>query len=450
MKKIVKIWFALVLSFTCVLGNVNGVKAAEAGTTKSNAIVMKEYQTYTKGWTSSNDTKKCYNKITVSNRGVLCFKIDNKTDSRGNELEFDLILYDENSNIVWRTDTENLDENVYEYTYWFDIGLTKGIYYLNIKPKFTVNYGTININYYYGFIESDSYEIENNNSKSKATKLKMNDVISGYIGDEDYSSGNNDYFKVKMEKGHIYEFQIRGYYTLEKDNVLVTLINPKNEKFSDLNWLQWEDYNYAYMYFQALYDGYYYLRLSGTNTSGINWYDIWVYDCGYYLENTKISLSNTSYTYTGEAIKPKVTVKHGSKTLKKDKDYTVSYKNNTKVGTATVTITGKGDYVGTVTKTFKINPKKTTINSLTAGSKKFTVKWSKKTVQTSGYQIRYSTSSSMSNAKTKTITKNTTTSATISGLSAKKNYYVQVRTYKNFNGKKYYSGWSDVKKIKTK
>ncbi len=59
-------------------------------------------------------------------------------------------------------------------------------------------------------------------------------------------------------------------------------------------------------------------------------------------------------TYTGKAIKQSPTVKLGGKTLKKGTDYTVSYKNNKNAGTATVTITGKGSYEGTVTKTFKI------------------------------------------------------------------------------------------------
>ena len=59
-------------------------------------------------------------------------------------------------------------------------------------------------------------------------------------------------------------------------------------------------------------------------------------------------------TYTGKEITPAVTVKDGTKTLKKDVDYTVAYSNNIKVGTATVTITGKGEYTGIATKTFQI------------------------------------------------------------------------------------------------
>lgn len=61
-----------------------------------------------------------------------------------------------------------------------------------------------------------------------------------------------------------------------------------------------------------------------------------------------------SYTYTTNAIKPTVTVKDGTTVLVQDTDYTVSYSNNTDVGTAAITITGKGAYKGNLTKTFAI------------------------------------------------------------------------------------------------
>ena len=61
-------------------------------------------------------------------------------------------------------------------------------------------------------------------------------------------------------------------------------------------------------------------------------------------------------TYTGSAIKPAPVVKFGGKTLKSGTDYTVSYKNNTNAGTATVTIKGKGNFNGSVNKTFTIKP----------------------------------------------------------------------------------------------
>jgi hypothetical protein len=59
-------------------------------------------------------------------------------------------------------------------------------------------------------------------------------------------------------------------------------------------------------------------------------------------------------TYRGALITPAVVVKDGTKTLQKDRDYTVTYANNLNVGTATITITGKGTYTEKKEGTFKI------------------------------------------------------------------------------------------------
>ena len=66
-------------------------------------------------------------------------------------------------------------------------------------------------------------------------------------------------------------------------------------------------------------------------------------------------LSVTSYIYDGKAKTPGVTVKDGTKTLVNGTDYTVKYSNNVNVGTATVTVTGKGNYTGSKSTNFKIN-----------------------------------------------------------------------------------------------
>lgn len=62
--------------------------------------------------------------------------------------------------------------------------------------------------------------------------------------------------------------------------------------------------------------------------------------------------------YTGEALTPDVTVKLGDKTLEKDADYTVEYRDNTKPGEATVTISGRGAYEGTVEAHFKVTKRR--------------------------------------------------------------------------------------------
>lgn len=103
------------------------------------------------------------------------------------------------------------------------------------------------------------------------------------------------------------------------------------------------------------------------------------------------------------------------------------------------------------TKPAKVTVKKTTLKSAkNAKGKKLVVKWKKNTAG-NGYQIQYSTSKKFAKGnKTKTISKNKTTSYTIKKLKKKKTYYVRIRTYKKVSEKTYYSEWSSVKKVKIK
>ena len=68
----------------------------------------------------------------------------------------------------------------------------------------------------------------------------------------------------------------------------------------------------------------------------------------------------TRKAYTGSAITQTPIVTLGSTVLKLNTDYTVSYKNNVKIGIATVIVTGIGKYTGTVERAFPILPGKTT------------------------------------------------------------------------------------------
>ena len=153
--------------------------------------------------------------------------------------------------------------------------------------------------------------------------------------------------------------------------------------------------------------------------------------------------------FTGKNITQSITVKYNGKTLKNGTDYTVSYSNNKKIGTATVKIAGKGSYTGTITKTFKINPAKQEIQKLTAKSKAFFVDWAQKGSAT-GYEIQYATNSKFTRAKKVTITNKKTDKTTISKLSGKKKYYVRVRSYTTVKGTKYYGAWSASKSVTTK
>lgn len=174
------------------------------------------------------------------------------------------------------------------------------------------------------------------------------------------------------------------------------------------------------------------------------------------IKVTPVSITKAAVTlpaskvWTGWALTPVPTVKLGGKTLKKGTDFILAFKNNKNVGTATVTITGKGNYAGTIKKTFRINPKPTSVSKITPGSKKLTVTWRKQASQTIGYQIQYSSRSDFKTQKIVTVTGVSKVSVTLKGLAVKHKYYVRVRTFKTVGGTKYYSTWSPARSAKTK
>lgn len=157
-----------------------------------------------------------------------------------------------------------------------------------------------------------------------------------------------------------------------------------------------------------------------------------------------------SQTYTGKAVKPTVKVTVDGKTLKKGTDYKLKYENNTKIGTATVTVTGTGEkYFGVIKKTFKIIPQKPVISSIKTKTKKaMLVSWKKKS-GLNGYQIIYSTNKEFKDKKTVTVS-SAKNYKTIFSLKSGKIYYVKLRSFKTVDGKRYYSSYSTMKKIRVK
>jgi Leucine-rich repeat (LRR) protein len=153
--------------------------------------------------------------------------------------------------------------------------------------------------------------------------------------------------------------------------------------------------------------------------------------------------------YTGKAIKPVVTVKHGSTVLKENTHYTLKHSTQKNVGKATITITGKGNYTGTVTATFKIVPKKTSISKVTAGKKSLTVKWNKVS-GISKYKIQYRVKGT-SKWKTKTASAKKT-KLVLKNLKKGKKYQVRIYAYKTIasgaNAGTYNAPYSSVKTSK--
>ncbi|MDR1412674.1 MAG: fibronectin type III domain-containing protein [Actinomycetes bacterium] len=145
-------------------------------------------------------------------------------------------------------------------------------------------------------------------------------------------------------------------------------------------------------------------------------------------------------TWTGKQIKPKVAVVTAEgTTLKSGTDYTLSYGKNKNIGKATIKVTGKGSYKGSISATFKIVPKKPTSLKLTAAKKSLKVTFKKvsKAQKITSYKVQYRLKGT-SAWKSKTVkvkltgasAKKTTAVVTLKKLTSKKTYQVRVYAYK--------------------
>lgn len=155
------------------------------------------------------------------------------------------------------------------------------------------------------------------------------------------------------------------------------------------------------------------------------------------IKTADIELSKDIYVYNGSVRKPKVTVEVKDTVLKQNRDYKLAYSNNKNIGSAVITVTGKGNYKGTKKITFKIVPDK--VKSLKISSKnpgQIAVTF-KNVKYADGYEIQYISGSSM---KKTSITK---TSYTLKKLNPGEAYTVKVRAYKKVKGKKVYGNWSE-------
>ena len=163
---------------------------------------------------------------------------------------------------------------------------------------------------------------------------------------------------------------------------------------------------------------------------------------------TKLSISSMkAQSYTGSTLKPEVIIKDGNYQLQYGKDYSLKWKDNKKVGKATITIIGKGYYTGSKKIYFVIKPAKVVLSSVTSSKATTGVATWESMKGVTGYQVSYATSEKGSYKSAGTTTK---TSYTISKLKSKSTVYVKVRAYKIIDGKYVYGAYSKVIKVKVK
>ena len=140
-------------------------------------------------------------------------------------------------------------------------------------------------------------------------------------------------------------------------------------------------------------------------------------------QGLSVSLSKSSYAYTGQALKPSVTVKNSSSKTVPTSGYTVKYTANTSIGTATVKVVFKGNYSGTKTVKFKIVPGAVTNIKKQGYANSIKLTWNKATGAT-GYQVYKYDKKTDSYVRYSTVKAN---SVTVSGLNPGTTYKFKIR-----------------------
>ncbi|MBR2877068.1 MAG: hypothetical protein IKC01_08015, partial [Clostridia bacterium] len=209
------------------------VSAAEAGTTVSNPIVLREGIKHTKVWTSENDDLNCYNKIVLPQDGYIYFDIYKTYDNEGEIGSYYLELYKPNGDIAWHGDA-SAQVSTFKDSFGFNIGLAKGTYYMNLVPSFYVyrDSAPIATEYYYRFYAANDWEKEPNSNASQATPLKMGQFTSAVFREESHKYTFADYFSIRLTKGGEYQLDIDHYIDLEEGTTLIDMLDSSGNKIN--------------------------------------------------------------------------------------------------------------------------------------------------------------------------------------------------------------------------
>ena len=164
-----------------------------------------------------------------------------------------------------------------------------------------------------------------------------------------------------------------------------------------------------------------------------------------------IRLYRNEYVYDGNVKTPGVYVLNRNGNAIPKTAYTIERESGRKkVGKYCYKVRLNSSYYsGTKTLYLTIKPRPTEILGIYSRDNGFKVKWSKRTIQNTGYQVRYSSKSDFSRSYTIPVDNSYRNYLTKYKLKSKTKYYVKVRTYKVVDGVKYYSSWSKAKSVVT-
>ena len=320
-----------------------------------------------------------------------------------------------------------------------------------------------------GYYEASIYIAERNQhmtvqfAYSDAESIKDNKYYSVSNGSYEYNIHTSKEASIASSTYNVYRNTARGAAYLQKGKTYYIVAYASYDDYDVEKTMKTEVQGYAYHTVPATIKVYKHSHDYEVTTYKYSDYTSAYYNCRvcshstslYFYKPKTLNLSATSYTYDGKVKKPSVTVKDSDGKKISSAYYDVTYSGGCKnVGKYTVKVKFKKEYArfGSMSKTFTINPKGTSVSKVTSPKKaQLKVTWKKQATQTTGYQVQYSTDKNFKKGnKTVTVKGAKTTAKTISKLTKGKKYYVRVRTYKTVNKTNFYSGWSKSSSVTVK
>lgn len=296
------------------------------------------------------------------------------------------------------------------------------------------------------FRETDTAEVEPNNSQEMATPITLNKEMEGY-----YSPSDNgvDYYKFTADYSGWVTAHLSAIVTAYHKTAYYSIEAIGNDSEGGAGWAggtidgDKEDYNIG---FTVQKGKTYYLKITcrENNIIPMAAYKLALSPNGGDMKDATVYAEKVK-VFSGAELKPSFAVNFKGMKLNWGTQYTAWYENNTQIGQGRIKVVGKNGFSGSILKTFEIVPK-TPYLAMNTTSGKINTWWNKSYGGVSGYQIAYAPNADMTGEKRVTVKANKLSAGF--SLIKGKTYWFKVRAFKNVNGRFYYSAWSQPRGIK--
>ncbi len=268
MKKALTKILSLVLAVAILMGMlVLPAAAAVTGRNIADPIIITMGESYTKTWTKDTDHLYWYNKITVTESGILNLTFTKPYDSEGELGRLIVVLYDSEANTVWDTESYSSRQSA-SMSYNWHVGIPAGVYYVLVKPGFSVTSGVITSTYSFTFTPDAYCELEPNESAATATPVVYGHLYTGYFGSEGGDAEDYDYYKVYMTSGVTYKVAL-DMSKLASTSTMVDILSPDGDDYYLSYYIKEsgmiDDSGYPYVNYTAKSSGYYFIRFENNS-----------------------------------------------------------------------------------------------------------------------------------------------------------------------------------------